>query len=148
MTIIHGAARERLTPENSPPDCPASSAGMFVIRADGTARFDRHHHDIGNSGSSPEASDTFTSAAPITWSAQATSSTPPRAPSTMSSMLPRSSTSSGSPHPSSPARTVRTYTAIRPPPGTWYLSLRVGDDLRHLPFPRRRSTASRRGQRH
>ncbi|MCG5215481.1 cupin domain-containing protein [Streptosporangium sp. KLBMP 9127] len=47
MTIIHGAVRERLTPENSPPDCPASSAGMFVIRADGTARFDRHHHDIG-----------------------------------------------------------------------------------------------------
>ncbi|MFF5209519.1 hypothetical protein [Streptosporangium sp. NPDC000396] len=47
MTVIHAAARQRLTAENRPNGCPASSAGMFVIRADGTARFDRHYHDIG-----------------------------------------------------------------------------------------------------
>ena len=46
MTIIHAGARERLGPDNRPENCSASSAGMFVIRADGTARFDRHHHDI------------------------------------------------------------------------------------------------------
>lgn len=47
--IVHTAARERfadrirdaLTPGGS-----VFSAGRFVIRADGTARFDRHHHDF------------------------------------------------------------------------------------------------------
>lgn len=46
MTVIRTAARERLTEENHPGGCPASSAGMFVLRADGTARFDRHYHDV------------------------------------------------------------------------------------------------------
>lgn len=46
MTVIRTATRERLTEENRPGGCPASSAGMFVLRADGTARFDRHYHDI------------------------------------------------------------------------------------------------------
>lgn len=44
MTLIRTAARERLTLVNRPPHCPASSAGQFVIRADGTAQFDRHYH--------------------------------------------------------------------------------------------------------
>lgn len=46
--IVHTASRERfdehlrkaLTPNGS-----VFSSGRFVIRADGTARFDRHHHD-------------------------------------------------------------------------------------------------------
>ena len=46
MTVIHAGARERLGPDNRPENSVASSAGMFVIRADGTARFDRHHHDF------------------------------------------------------------------------------------------------------
>lgn len=46
MTVIHAGARQRLGPENRPDGCPASSAGMFVVRADGTARFDRHFHDF------------------------------------------------------------------------------------------------------
>lgn len=46
MTVIRTAARERLTEVNRPVGCPASSAGMFVLRADGTARFDRHYHDV------------------------------------------------------------------------------------------------------
>lgn len=46
MTVIHAGARERLDASNRPTGCPASSAGMFVIRADGTARFDRHFHDF------------------------------------------------------------------------------------------------------
>lgn len=45
MTVIHTDARQRLTEHNRPDGCPASSAGIFVIRADGTARFDRHYHD-------------------------------------------------------------------------------------------------------
>lgn len=47
MTIIHAGARQKLTPDNRPPGCPASSAGLFVIRDDGTATFDRHHHEFG-----------------------------------------------------------------------------------------------------
>jgi mannose-6-phosphate isomerase-like protein (cupin superfamily) len=47
MTIVHAGARQTLTPGNRPPGCPASSAGLFVIRDDGTATFDRHHHDFG-----------------------------------------------------------------------------------------------------
>jgi len=46
MVVIRAAQRKRLTQDNWPPGCPASSAGQFVIRADGTARFDRHHHDF------------------------------------------------------------------------------------------------------
>jgi dTDP-4-amino-4,6-dideoxygalactose transaminase/mannose-6-phosphate isomerase-like protein (cupin superfamily) len=46
MVVIRAAQRERLTQDNRPQGCPASSAGQFVIRADGTARFDRHHHDF------------------------------------------------------------------------------------------------------
>ncbi|MEV8476222.1 AraC family ligand binding domain-containing protein [Streptomyces sp. NPDC051173] len=47
MTLIRAGARHKLTPDNRPAGCPASAAGMFVIRDDGTATFDRHHHDIG-----------------------------------------------------------------------------------------------------
>ncbi|MFE3198510.1 DegT/DnrJ/EryC1/StrS family aminotransferase [Embleya sp. NPDC059237] len=46
MVVIRAARRERLTQDNRPQGCPASSAGQFVIRADGTARFDRHHHNF------------------------------------------------------------------------------------------------------
>jgi mannose-6-phosphate isomerase-like protein (cupin superfamily) len=45
--LIRTASRERLDAANRPDGCPASSAGQFVIRADGTARFDRHYHDFG-----------------------------------------------------------------------------------------------------
>jgi mannose-6-phosphate isomerase-like protein (cupin superfamily) len=46
VAVIHTADRQRLTPDNRPDGCQAFSAGRFVIRADGTARFDRHHHDF------------------------------------------------------------------------------------------------------
>lgn len=46
MTVIRAGARERLDASNRPAGCPVSSAGMFVIRSDGTARFDRHFHDF------------------------------------------------------------------------------------------------------
>ncbi len=46
MTVIRTADRQRLTRDNRPPGCPAFSAGTFVIRGDGTGRFDRHHHDF------------------------------------------------------------------------------------------------------
>lgn len=46
MTIIHAGRRERLGPDNRPAASWVSSAGMFVIRDDGTARFDRHYHDF------------------------------------------------------------------------------------------------------
>ncbi|MDG4773536.1 AraC family ligand binding domain-containing protein [Solwaraspora sp. WMMD792] len=46
MTVIHTAARQRITPDSRPPGCPVQSAGMFVIRSDGTATFDRHYHDF------------------------------------------------------------------------------------------------------
>lgn len=46
MTVIRTAQRQRLTLDNRPENCPASAAGQFVIRADGTARFDRHYHDF------------------------------------------------------------------------------------------------------
>lgn len=46
MTLIRTAERERLTEDNRPSGCPAFSAGQFVIRADGTGRFDRHYHDF------------------------------------------------------------------------------------------------------
>lgn len=46
MTVIRTAARQRITPDNIPAGCPIASAGMFIIRADGTATFDRHHHDF------------------------------------------------------------------------------------------------------
>ncbi|GIG63169.1 hypothetical protein Lfu02_75410 [Longispora fulva] len=42
--LVRGANRERLTLDNRPAGIGASSAGQFVIRADGTATFDRHHH--------------------------------------------------------------------------------------------------------
>ena len=45
--LIRTAGRDRLDAANRPAGCPASSAGQFVIRADGTARFDRHYHDFG-----------------------------------------------------------------------------------------------------
>lgn len=45
--LIRTCQRERLDDANRPEGCPASSAGQFVIRADGTARFDRHYHDMG-----------------------------------------------------------------------------------------------------
>jgi mannose-6-phosphate isomerase-like protein (cupin superfamily) len=45
--LIRTASHERLDAANRPDGCPASSAGQFVIRADGTARFDRHYHDFG-----------------------------------------------------------------------------------------------------
>lgn len=45
--LIRTARRDRLDDGNRPAGCPASSAGQFVIRADGTARFDRHFHDVG-----------------------------------------------------------------------------------------------------
>jgi len=45
--LIRTSQRERLDHGNRPDGCPASSAGLFVIRADGTARFDRHYHDMG-----------------------------------------------------------------------------------------------------
>ncbi|MFC0532064.1 cupin domain-containing protein [Phytohabitans kaempferiae] len=44
--LIRTARRDRLNDGNRPDGCPASSAGLFVIRADGTARFDRHYHDM------------------------------------------------------------------------------------------------------
>ncbi|GAA1439105.1 cupin domain-containing protein [Nocardiopsis tropica] len=44
--IIRTSQRQRLTADNRPHGCPADSAGGFVIRADGTARFDRHFHDV------------------------------------------------------------------------------------------------------
>jgi len=44
--LIRTTEHDRLDDTNRPDDCPASSAGLFVIRADGTARFDRHHHDM------------------------------------------------------------------------------------------------------
>jgi mannose-6-phosphate isomerase-like protein (cupin superfamily) len=44
--LIRTAHRDRLDAANRPAGCPASSAGQFVIRADGTARFDRHYHDF------------------------------------------------------------------------------------------------------
>ena len=47
MILIRTSDRQRLSADNCPDDCPASSAGRFVIRADGTARFDRHYHDFG-----------------------------------------------------------------------------------------------------
>lgn len=46
MTLIRGSAREKLNLDNRPENCPASGAGKFVIRADGTARFDRHFHEF------------------------------------------------------------------------------------------------------
>lgn len=46
MTLIRTGARQKLTPGNRPEHCPASAVGKFVIRADGTARFDRHHHEF------------------------------------------------------------------------------------------------------
>jgi mannose-6-phosphate isomerase-like protein (cupin superfamily) len=46
MLLLRTSDRDRLTDSNRPADCPASSAGQFVIRVDGTARFDRHFHDV------------------------------------------------------------------------------------------------------
>jgi mannose-6-phosphate isomerase-like protein (cupin superfamily) len=46
MTLIRTGARDKLTLDNRPDHCPASAAGRFVIRADGTARFDCHHHEF------------------------------------------------------------------------------------------------------
>jgi len=46
MTLIRTGERQRLTEDNRPAGCPAFSAGQFVIRADGTGRFDRHYHDF------------------------------------------------------------------------------------------------------
>lgn len=46
--IVHTADRERFTDRNRDtltPDGSVFSAGRFVIRADGTARFDKHYHD-------------------------------------------------------------------------------------------------------
>ncbi len=45
-TILHTARREKITPATQPAGFPASSVGRFVIRADGTGRFDRHFHDV------------------------------------------------------------------------------------------------------
>jgi len=44
--LIRTSHGERLDASNLPDGCPASSAGLFVIRADGTGRFDRHYHDF------------------------------------------------------------------------------------------------------
>lgn len=44
--LIRTSHRERLDASNRPDGCPASSVGLFVIRADGTGRFDRHYHDF------------------------------------------------------------------------------------------------------
>ena len=46
MTLIRTADRQRLDGETRPEGCRAASAGRFVIRDDGTARFDRHFHDV------------------------------------------------------------------------------------------------------
>lgn len=44
--LIRTSHRERLDASNRPDGCSASSAGLFVIRADGAGRFDRHYHDF------------------------------------------------------------------------------------------------------
>lgn len=46
MTVIRTTCRQRMDQTNRPDGCRAASAGQFVIRADGTARFDRHYHDV------------------------------------------------------------------------------------------------------
>jgi mannose-6-phosphate isomerase-like protein (cupin superfamily) len=46
MTVFHTGDRQRITAENRPDNCSVFSAGQFVIRADGTAHFDRHYHDF------------------------------------------------------------------------------------------------------
>jgi mannose-6-phosphate isomerase-like protein (cupin superfamily) len=46
MTLIRTSDRHKLTAENRPAGCAAHSAGRFRLRADGTSRFDRHHHDF------------------------------------------------------------------------------------------------------
>ncbi|MGP4029676.1 cupin domain-containing protein [Actinomadura sp. 3N407] len=46
MNLIRTADRHKLTADNRPGGCPAHSAGRFRLRADGTSRFDRHHHDF------------------------------------------------------------------------------------------------------
>lgn len=46
MTLIRTRDRQKFTGDNRPEHCPASAAGKFVIRADGTARFDRHYHEF------------------------------------------------------------------------------------------------------
>ncbi|SEH01767.1 Cupin domain-containing protein [Nonomuraea solani] len=44
--LIRTTSGQRLTAENRPPGCPTHSAGRFRLRADGSSRFDRHHHDF------------------------------------------------------------------------------------------------------
>jgi mannose-6-phosphate isomerase-like protein (cupin superfamily) len=46
MTLIRTSAKQRLNIDNRLLGCPAFSAGQFVLRADGTGRFDRHYHDF------------------------------------------------------------------------------------------------------
>ncbi|WP_165970510.1 cupin domain-containing protein [Actinomadura sp. 6K520] len=46
MSLIRTADRHKLTADNRPAGCRAHSAGRFRLRADGTSRFDRHHHDF------------------------------------------------------------------------------------------------------
>ncbi|WP_035847316.1 cupin domain-containing protein [Kitasatospora azatica] len=46
MTVFHTAGRQRITPADLPDGSSVFSSGQFVIRADGTARFDRHYHDF------------------------------------------------------------------------------------------------------
>lgn len=46
MTVFHTADRQRITPDDLPDGSSVFSSGQFVIRADGTARFDRHYHDF------------------------------------------------------------------------------------------------------
>ncbi|KQV20877.1 MULTISPECIES: AraC family ligand binding domain-containing protein [unclassified Kitasatospora] len=46
MTVFHTNDRQRITAADLPDDCSVFSSGQFVIRADGTGRFDRHFHDF------------------------------------------------------------------------------------------------------